>query len=370
MKDKKSIAIVMLAAITVGVGIFSIVSNQSKLDAYTKLKTERDSIQQERDEVRTERDAFRTQRDQLDTQRQTLQETVSTQDKRIVELNTEIEAEKAKVTQLDNTLTQKSSEMETMKLQHAQDIGAVETKLAEVNTAKIKAEEDLAKSAADLKAQTDLVAAKTKELADFQTKVADETKQRVELIAALETKNDNLNQEKGALEVKIANLNTEIAETNKKLEDSEGDRTFLEGELLRLQDEKAVLVKQMNDIEFLSAQVKRIKSDIAVAKRMDWMRRGIGIYAKNQTITQKNAALRAGSTGEQPVTAEATENQNVSVELTSDGRVIINGKVIEPEAPEAPESDATPEATPETPAAPAAPSAETTPEQPTGTEEK
>ena len=166
------------------------------------------------------------------------------------------------------------------------------------------------------------------------------------------------------MEVKIANLNTEIAETNQKLDDSEGDRTFLEGELLRLQDEKAELVKQMNDLEFLSAQVKRIKSDIAVAKRMDWMRRGIGIYAKRQTVAQKQAALRAGKNGEQPVSAEEPQNENVSVELTSDGRVIINGKVIEPEAEAAPEG----EPAPETPAAPApVPPAETP--APTSSEE-
>ena len=349
MKDKKSIAIVMLAAITAGIGIFSIVSNQSKLDAYTKLETERNTIQKERDATRAERDDYRPQRDQLDTQRQTLEETVQTQDKRIVELNTEVESEKTKVTQLDMNLTQKTAEMDALKLQHAQDLGAVETKLQEVDTAKVKAEEEQVKTAADLKA-------KTTELKEFQTKVADETKKRVELIAALETKNDTLNQEKGALEVKIANLNTEIDETNQKLEDSEGDRTFLEGELLRLQDEKAELVKQMNDLEFLSAQVKRIKSDIAVAKRMDWMRRGIGIYAKRQTVAQKQAALRAGKYDEEPVSAEEPQNKNVSVELTSDGRVIINGKVIEPEA------DATPgsELAPKTPAAPVpAPPAET-----------
>jgi len=364
MKDKKSIAIVMLAAITAGIGIFSIVSNQSKLDAYTKVKAERNAIQKERDSIRVERDDYRTQRDQLDTERQTLEESVQTQDKRIVELNTEVETEKTKVAQLDMNLTQKTTEMDTLKLQHAQDLGAVETKLQEVNTAKVKAEEELVKTAADLKVQTDLVAVKAKELENFQTKVADETKQRVELIAALETKNDTLNQEKGALEVKIANLNTEISETNQKLDDSEGDRTFLEGELLRLQDEKAELVKQMNDLEFLSAQVKRIKSDIAVAKRMDWMRRGIGIYAKRQTVAQKQAALRAGKNGEQPVSAEEPQNENVSVELTSDGRVIINGKVIEPEAEAAPES----EPAPETPAAPApVPPAETP--APTSSEE-
>jgi len=357
MKDKKSIAIVMLAAITAGIGIFTIVSNQSKLADLAKLEAERNTIQKERDSIRVERDDYRTQRDQLDTKRQTLEESVQTQGKRIVELNAEVETEKTKVTQLVMNLTQKTAEIDALNLQHAQDLGAVETKLQEVNTAKMKAEKELVKTAADLKAQTT-------ELKEFQTKVADETKQRVELIAALETKNDTLNQEKGALEVKIANLNTEIAETNQKLDDSEGDRTFLEGELLRLQDEKAELVKQMNDLEFLSAQVKRIKSDIAVAKRMDWMRRGIGIYAKRQTVAQKQAALRAGKNGEQPVSAEEPQNENVSVELTSDGRVIINGKVIEPEAEAAPES----EPAPETPAAPApVPPAETP--APTSSEE-
>ena len=353
MKDKKSIAIVMLAAITAGIGIFTIVSNQSKLADLAKLEAERNTIQKERDSIRVERDDYRTQRDQLDTKRQTLEESVQTQGKRIVELNAEVETEKTKVTQLDMNLTQKTAEIDALNLQHAQDLGAVETKLQEVNTAKMKAEKELVKTAADPKA-------KTTEL----KKVADETKQRVELIAALETKNDTLNQEKGALEVKIANLNTEIAETNQKLDDSEGDRTFLEGELLRLQDEKAELVKQMNDLEFLSAQVKRIKSDIAVAKRMDWMRRGIGIYAKRQTVAQKQAALRAGKNGEQPVSAEEPQNENVSVELTSDGRVIINGKVIEPEAEAAPEG----EPAPETPAAPApVPPAETP--APTSSEE-
>ena len=350
MKDKKSIAIVMLAAITAGIGIFSIVSNQSKLDAYAKLEAERNTIQKERDATRTERDDYRTQRDQLDTQRQTLEETVQTQDKRIVELN-------AEVTQLDMNLTQKTAEMDTLKLQHAQDLGAVETKLQEVNTAKVRAEEELVKTAADLRAQTDLLAAKTTELKEFQTKVADETKQRVELIAALETKNDTLNQEKGSLEVKIANLNTEIAETNQKLEDSEGDRTFLEGELLRLQDEKSELVKQMNDIEFLSAQVKRIKSDIAVAKRLDWMRRGIGIYAKHRPTRSAYAAYWDNKRQEGKVSnADPQKKQNVSVELTSDGYVIINGKVIEPEVEATPES----EPAPKTPAAPApVPPAET-----------
>ena len=56
----------------------------------------------------------------------------------------------------------------------------METKLQK-DTAKVKAEEEQVKTAADLKA-------KTTELKEFQTKVADETKKRVELIGLLRPK--------------------------------------------------------------------------------------------------------------------------------------------------------------------------------------
>ena len=330
MKDKKSIAIVMLAAITAGVGIFSIVSNQSKLDAFAKLKTERDSIHAELKKTRKHKDELVILRDQLDSQKQVQEETIKTQGNRIEDLGVEVATEKEKVKGLDLGMEKKTSELETLKLQHAQDLGAVETKLQEASAVLVKTE-------GELKIQVDLVAEKMKELEDFKG----ESEGRKKLIAALEVKNDSLHQEKGALEVKIATLNTEIDQTNQKLDDSEGDRTFLEGELLRLQDEKAKLVKQMNDIEFLTAQYRRIKADIAVAKRMDWMRRGIGIYAKKQTVTQKHAVLRGEGSNGEALVAGAKGNESVSVELTSDGRVIINGKVIEP-ADETPKTTPTP----------------------------
>ena len=78
MKDKKSIAIVMLAAITAGVGIFSIVSNQSKLDAFAKLKSERDSIHAELKKTRKHKDELVILRDQLDSQKQAQEEAIKT----------------------------------------------------------------------------------------------------------------------------------------------------------------------------------------------------------------------------------------------------------------------------------------------------
>ena len=159
----------------------------------------------------------------------------------------------------------------------------------------------------------------------------------------MESKYDGLNREKGALEVKIASLNEDIIETNKKLEASEGDRTFLERELLRLQDEKAELVKKMNDIEFVTAQYQRIKSDINVARRLDWMRRGIGHYAGTKTVTEKYADLRQPNNGEIRAGIGELLPDKVQVELTSSGEVKINGKIVEPKevegTPEQPETD-------------------------------
>ena len=321
MKDKKSIAIVMLAAITAGVGIFSIVSNKSKIDENTKLKSDRDFIQEELVVARKNIGLLETLRDELDLANKS-------QVNRIEALGAEVASGKVKVKDLSLNLEKSASETETLKLQHAQDLGVLEAKLQEVSVARGKLE-------VDLKVQADLVASKAKELERF----AVESKERAKIITTLEAKNDNLHREKGSLEVKIATLNTEIDETNKKLDASEGDRSFLEGELLRLQEEKASLVKQMNDIEFLTAQVKRIKNDIAVARRMDWMRKGIGIYAKRKTVGQLHAAATGG--GKEESDGEKG-NENVAVELTTDGRLIINGKVIETETTAVPEK---PEAT-------------------------
>ena len=48
MKDKKTIAIVLLAAITAAVGILSFVSNRDKKTEYSELKADRDFINNER----------------------------------------------------------------------------------------------------------------------------------------------------------------------------------------------------------------------------------------------------------------------------------------------------------------------------------
>jgi len=77
------------------------------------------------------------------------------------------------------------------------------------------------------------------------------------------------------LNAAITNLNTQILETQRKLTASEGDKAFLEKELKRLMGEKAELERQFNDLKVLRAQVAKLKEELTIARRLDWIRRGL-----------------------------------------------------------------------------------------------
>ena len=336
MKDKKSIAIVVLAAITAGVGIYSIVNNQSKLDAFTDLESQHSTVTNERTEITKELQEVKAARNKLSDE--------------TIELERNLSASEQSVQSLTKVKTSLEEDMTANTLKFDEELGKKTDELAQRN-------EELEQANSDRNAKTKELELTSKELTDAQATLKEkqdalatmktETDAAIEqgkkAMAELETKYDGLNQEKGALETKIASLNEDIEETNKKLEASEGDRTFLERELLRLQDEKAELVKKMNDIEFITAQYKRIKSDINIARRLDWMRRGIGHYAKTKTITEKYADLRQLDNGVTLAGAGEPLPDKIQVELTSNGEVKINGKIVAPkeaeEAPEQPETN-------------------------------
>ena len=118
----------------------------------------------------------------------------------------------------------------------------------------------------------------------------------------------------------ITNLTAQIEETKRKLATSEGEKGFLEGELKRLVAEKAELERQFNDLKVLRAQVAKLKEELTVARRLDWIRRGL--FASNQ---EKGATrLMQTSTSQQPKPPEP--NYDLNVEVSSDGSV----KVIPP----------------------------------------
>lgn len=157
----------------------------------------------------------------------------------------------------------------------------------------------LTKAQADAKAAAEAAAA---EITSREKKITD-----------LEVQNQSLDKTANDLRMNITNLESQITSTEKKLLASEGDRQFLLKELKRLQSEKADLEKKFNDLAVLRDQVHKLKEELALSRRLDWLRRGL--YA---TAGAKGGERLISSHEQTPVT-----NNMLNVELRQDGGVKI-----------------------------------------------
>jgi chromosome segregation ATPase len=136
--------------------------------------------------------------------------------------------------------------------------------------------------------------------------------ERDQKIASLETQNRELDEKAIDLSAALTNLTVQITDTQRKLDASEGDKAFLEGELKRLMVEKAELERQFNDLDTLRRQVAQLKADLSVARRLDWIRKGIG-FADEQKGATKLMNVK-------PQT-DATNVYDLNVEVNADGSV-------------------------------------------------
>jgi predicted nuclease with TOPRIM domain len=145
----------------------------------------------------------------------------------------------------------------------------------------------------------------------------DEVAKRDAQIAELEARNQSLDQKAIDLSVALTNLTTQITDTQKKLAASEGDKAFLEKELKRLMTEKAELERQFNDLTVLRAQVSELKKELSMARRLDWIRKGL-FGATDQKGAQQLIQRGPGA----PAASEATTNHyDLNVEVNTDGSV-------------------------------------------------
>jgi myosin heavy subunit len=156
---------------------------------------------------------------------------------------------------------------------------------------------NLAKVEADVKAAQE-------QLAKRDAKIA-------ELANLLDDKDKKLDD----LRSSITGLEGQITETEKKLATSEGDKELLLKELKRLQVEKAELERQFNDLAILRDQVRKLKDELSIARRLDWIRRGL--YGSTE---RKGGELLQRGIVAQPVRT----NYNLDVEIKKDGGAKIN----------------------------------------------
>ena len=131
-------------------------------------------------------------------------------------------------------------------------------------------------------------------------------------VSDLEAENKVLDQRANDLTNTIAQLNGQIEATRSKLAASENNNTFLQQELQKQMAQKAELEHKFSDLDELRTQVKKIKTDLFVARRLQFM--------KNDTSQMKGAQLliqRAAPT----VRAAETPGYGLNVEVGSDGSV-------------------------------------------------
>jgi len=138
-------------------------------------------------------------------------------------------------------------------------------------------------------------------------------------VGDLEAQNKALDQRAAELTNALVQLNGLIEETRNKLAVSNTDRQFLQAELQKQLAQKAEIEHRFNDLAELRLQVKKIKTEMFVARRTR--------LDKNGNIFKKGAELLIQRTVVAPKPSAAKPgNYDLNVEVGSDGSV----KVIPP----------------------------------------
>lgn len=166
----------------------------------------------------------------------------------------------------------------------------------------------------------------------------DEIAQRDAKIADLEGRNDDLTRKMADLNTSITGLESQIDDTKKRLAASEGDREFLLKELKRLQAEKAELERKFNDLAVLRDQVRKLRDELSIARRLEWIRRGLYGSEKGAEKLQKGLA----STGPQT-------NYDLNVEIKQSGATKILSPSTNAPSTNAPPANAPPATAPPPP---------------------
>jgi chromosome segregation ATPase len=188
------------------------------------------------------------------------------------------------------------------------ELGQVNLKLT--NDLAASRQESLLFSNQFTEASGTLVTARTS-LQDAQAEIAS-LNQRV---TGLTTQNQVLDQRASALSSALATLDARIAETRRQLADSETNNLFLEKELQRQTAARAEMEGKFNNLTVVRAQVKKLKEEAFVTRRLQWMQAG----------TDPSQQQRGGQPQwQRPAPAPARPpHYDLNVEVGSDGAIRI-----------------------------------------------
>jgi len=136
-------------------------------------------------------------------------------------------------------------------------------------------------------------------------------------IGDLEAQNKSLDERAAELTSRIAELDVVIAETQRKLASSQTDNAYLPAELQKQLALKTELERNFNDLNVVRAQVKKLRDELFVARRLEWMANGT-----DPSTPQKGAAqLMQRTPASASSAAKAASPYDLNVEVGSDGSV-------------------------------------------------
>jgi chromosome segregation ATPase len=227
--------------------------------------------------------------------------------------------DQADISRLSNGWSQASAELGNYKetnLVLYKQIGDENTHIAQLSNDLGQATDNLAQKDAALKTAMETAAKRDAQIAD------------------LESTNEALDKQALDLKSSINTLQGQIDDTQKKLDASEGDKAFLEKELARLTAEKADLERKFNDLAVMRDQVRKLKEQLNVSRRLEWMREGV--YAQqDQHGAQRLMQTSLAGTAK----AASTNNYDLNVEVKSDGSVQVIPPITNGPASNAPAMD-------------------------------
>ena len=175
----------------------------------------------------------------------------------------------SRIGSLSNELVQTTVQLTDQKSVNARlntDLTQRETELSTVSNKWTSVTAELLKTEAEAKAASEAAKA--------------EIDKRNARITELEGEKDELTHKMDGLTTQITGLSGQIKETERRLAASEGDRELLKKELKRLMAEKAELEKKFSDLAALREQVKKLKEELSIRTRIDFIRRGLYGFEK------------------------------------------------------------------------------------------
>jgi chromosome segregation ATPase len=183
-------------------------------------------------------------------------------------------------------------------------------------------QQQLALSAEQLTQLTNSLAAATSTLADTKTSLASAQDLVTNLntrLADLEAQNKVLDQQASSLSNTLEQLSAQIEDTKNQLAISETNGAFLQGELQKQLAQKAELEHKFNDLDELRVQVRKVKDEMFVARRLQLMRNDYGSKKGAELLFHPYVTTNSSASKLPP-------NYDLNVEVGSDGSV----KVIPP----------------------------------------